>query len=377
MTIRIGHCIHGLGLGGAQEVIKTLVAGTAGDGFEHVVYSCEGGLFEDRLEEAGARVRILPRHVPKFDPFWVAHLAKAMRSDDVDLVHTHLFGDSLHGVLAARRIGLPTLMTLHLPFRNVRGFQRRGYVWLLHKATRVVACSAEAQRTFSEAADGVVEIETIPNGVDDREPSLSTADARRRLHLPEDGLVVGAIGRLAAEKGLPLLLAAFAQLPDVIPPTRLVLIGAGEERASLQSEARRLGIEARTTFAGERRDVRELLSAFDVVASSSLGEGLPLSLLEAMCAARALVWTDVDGMSTTVRHEREALLVPANDREAFADALGRVLCDADLRTRLGTAARTRFEESFTSAHMIRRYRATYEALYRTPASHPQPNQKAA
>lgn len=377
MTIRIGHCIHGLGLGGAQEVIKTIVAGTVAEGFEHVVYSCEGGLFEERLEDAGARVRIVPRHLPKFDPFWVARLASAMRSDAVDVVHTHLFGDSLHGVLAGRRVGRPTLMTLHLPFRNVAGFQRRGYVWLLHKATQVVACSDEAGRTFRAAADDAVAIETIPNGVDDYTPTLSPADARERLGLPTKATVVASIGRLAAEKGIPTLLSAFARIGETDASARLVLLGDGEERAALETQARELGIAERVLFAGERRDVRELLPGFDVVASSSLGEGLPLSLLESMCAARALVWTDVDGLSSIVRDDQEALLAPVNDPDAFTAALARAVQDPDLRARLGAAARARFEDRFTSEQMVRRYGRLYASLEHANQTHSPLKRKAA
>lgn len=376
MTIRIGHCIHGLGLGGAQEVIRTIASRASSCGLEHIMYSCEGGPFEERLVDAGATVRIIPRLLPKFDPIWVTRLASAMRADAVDLIHTHLFGDSLHGILAARRVGRPSLMTLHLPFRNVAGFQRRGYVWLLPRATHVVACSEEARRTFAEAAPAGVEIETIPNGVDDVAAALTEAQARDRLGLPRDATVVAAIGRLAAEKGLPTLLAAFARATDG-PAARLLLVGDGEEREALEQAAADLGIRDRVVFAGQRSDVRDLLPAFDVVASSSLGEGLPLSLLESMCAGRALVWTDVDGMRDIVRPDREALLVPTANVDALADALTRLLSDAELRARLGSAARARFEESFTSSQMVHRYHSLYESLAKSAERPTSPNRKAA
>ncbi|MEM7586074.1 MAG: glycosyltransferase, partial [Acidobacteriota bacterium] len=104
-SLRVAHCIHGLGLGGAQKVIAALVRGRQDPRLEVFVYSCHGGVHREEIAAAGATVRLLPRHLPKIDPLWAMRLGRRMRRDRIDLVHTHLFGDSLHGVLAARLAG--------------------------------------------------------------------------------------------------------------------------------------------------------------------------------------------------------------------------------------------------------------------------------
>src|SRR5205807_2396827 len=139
---------HGLGLGGAQEVIRQIVAGRRGD-FTYYVYTCEGGSLLGRLESAGARVRVLPRRLPKLDPGWVARLARAMRGDGIEIVHTHLFGDSLHGYLAAQAAGgLPVVMTLHSERALSTRLQQAGYRWLLRRAAQVVACGNSVRGSF-------------------------------------------------------------------------------------------------------------------------------------------------------------------------------------------------------------------------------------
>ena len=127
----IAHCIHGLGLGGAQRVLHEILLKSDDNDFRYSVYCSLDGLFRKDVETAGATVQILPRRLPKLDPFWIRKLSVAMRLDRIELVHTHLFGDSLHGYLAARACAsLPVIMTLHNTWSSFSRLQRLGYRWL-------------------------------------------------------------------------------------------------------------------------------------------------------------------------------------------------------------------------------------------------------
>ena len=163
---RIAHCIHGLGLGGAQQIIKYLVGGGDADRFEHYVYSSSDGVFRKEIEAAGAHVKVLPRQLPKFDLKWISQLGEAMRSDGIHMVHTHLFGDSLHGYIAAQKAGsLPVITTLHNETTDFSRLQLAGYRWLLPRSAAVVACANSAQRSFAKFMEGRnVVITAIPNG---------------------------------------------------------------------------------------------------------------------------------------------------------------------------------------------------------------------
>jgi glycosyltransferase involved in cell wall biosynthesis len=365
--IRVAHCVHGLGLGGAQKVIASIVRSTDPASFRHVVYSCDDGIHRAEIEAAGATVRIVPRRIPKLDPGWVVTLARAMRRDAVHLVHAHLFGDSLHGYLAARAAGgLPVVMTLHIGVEGCTPLQRRGYRWLVARAAATVACSQSVARSFGALMGPAWPVlPVIANGIDGVPdaplPPPERATRRARVGVPPDELLFAVIGRLEEQKGHRHLLAALAALVHEhgVAATLLVL-GDGSLRESLEAQARAERVEGRVVFAGLRPDVTELLPAIDVVVFSSLFEGLPVALLEAMAAGRCIVATDVPGIVEAARPEREAVVVPIGDVQGLTAGLLRVARSPELAARLGEAARRRFAAEFTAARMAERYAALYE-----------------
>lgn len=356
--MRVAHIIHGLSLGGAQRVAEVIIERTTRD-LDHVVYSPSAGVFASKLADAGAAVRIIPRHLPKFDPGWMLRLAAAIRRDEIDLVHMHLFGDSLHGCLAARLAGVdPTVLTLHSMATFHTRLQRLGYRFLLPRVTRAVACSEAVRASFLENVPDAG-IETIPNGVDPPKV-LDRRDARAKLGCEGDALLVGAVGRLVEEKGLATLIAALAQVVrESVQQVRLVILGEGPLRPTLEAAVREAGLAGVVALPGFRPDAPQLLKAFDVIVVSSVNEGLSMALLEAMAAGRCVVATNVGGNADAVRHRQEGLLVPPRDPSGLAAALRRVVEDPGLRARLGNAAARRFQRRFTADRMA----AAYERLY--------------
>lgn len=368
--MKVAHLIHGLGLGGAQQVIRFLVAARS-PGFEHFVYSCHGGVFAEPIAAAGATVRIVPRHLPKLDPLWVLALARQMRRDGIEVVHGHLFGDSLHGYFACRLRGLlPMVMTLHNSADARTGLQLRGYRYLLGARTLPVACAEFVRQSFVATHGAVAErLLTIANGIPDRLAPGSRPAGRAalgaELGLPPDALWLATLGRLAEQKGYDLLFEALARLPAATPDWRLVLLGDGPLRAALEARAAALGLAGKVRFAGFRDDAAALLPAFDGVVFSSHFEGLPIALLEAMAAGKPVVSTTVGGIPAALDDETEALLAPPRDPARLAGQLGRLLGDPSLRERLGAAARARYQREFHAEAMARRYEAVYrEALRR-------------
>ncbi len=363
----LAHNIHGLGLGGAQKVVASIVRGRRDDSSRYFVYSCNDGVHRQEIEDAGATVRIIPRHVPKLDPLWALRLARAMRRDGIDLVHCHLFGDSLHGYLAAYLAGgIPVVLTLHIGPEGLRRLQPAGYRWLLPRAARIVSCSHAVGRAFVEAglAPGA-DVESIPNGLEI--PQREPPDGRRiealrsEFGATAETVLFAVIGRLEPQKAHRDLIAAFARLcRSDRRDLRLLVLGTGPLADELEDLARSLGVGAKIVFAGFRSDVQELLPTFDVVVFSSLFEGLPVALLEAMAAGRCLVTTDVPGIVEAARNGREALVVPRGAPDRLAAAMARVAADPELRTRLGTGALRRFRDSYTAESMVR----SYERLYR-------------
>lgn len=366
---QIAHAIHSLGLGGAQQVVKYLVANGDKAAFAHRVYAGGTGVFHAEVENAGASVRILRRHLPKLDPLWIGRLAAALRRDGVQLLHTHLFGDSLHGTIAARLAGsIPVIVTLHNSLADFSGLQRAGYKWMLPRAARVVACSESAGESFRGLVDTRT-IDVIPNGLDPAAvPDVTEGAvqaARDVLGVPAGALVVGAMGRMVPQKGFSFLLDAFRALTDKAgADVRLVLLGAGPDDAALRRQAVDAGIADRVSFLGFRSDARELMIGFDVLVFSSIYEGLPITLLEGMATRRCVVATRAPGLAEVLTDGHDALLASPRDAESLAGALKRAVDDAQLRRRLGDAAYRTFLARYTVERMVSRYEALYHDILR-------------
>jgi glycosyltransferase involved in cell wall biosynthesis len=175
---------------------------------------------------------------------------------------------------------------------------------------------------------------------------------------PRPGAIVGAAGRLEHQKGFDVLLRALRDVEDAT----LVLIGDGSEREQLRSIARGLDLEDRIVWQEWTDDVRSYLPAFDVFVLPSRFEGFPLVVLEALLAETAVVATNVGSVPEAVRHEETGLLVPADDTEALAAAMRRLLADADLRRRVGRHGRRLVLDRFTAQHMARSFHGVYDEL---------------
>jgi glycosyltransferase involved in cell wall biosynthesis len=170
-------------------------------------------------------------------------------------------------------------------------------------------------------------------------PAEKSLALRQALGIAPEALVFGTIGRLSAQKGHVHLIDAAARILPGRPEARLLIVGDGDLASDLRARAAALGICGQTLFVGHRTDVRELLGVLDVFCISSLYEGTPLALFEAMAAGKPIVSTAVDGCREVLTEGETGLLVPAADAAALAAGLERVLSDPALRAALAAGAR--------------------------------------
>jgi glycosyltransferase involved in cell wall biosynthesis len=206
-------------------------------------------------------------------------------------------------------------------------------------------------------------ITVVHNGVDLRRfcSPLPRDEARRRLNLPLDALIVGNIARLAEIKGYRYALEAIAKVKGEWPTLRYVIVGQGSELPMWQAQVRELGIESNVVFLGFRADVPEILSALDVLLFPSLMEAMPMALLEAMAMRLPIVATNVGGIPE-VLGKGSGILVPPKDSDAIAGALRQLLKDLQARQRMGAAGRERVEKNFTLELMVDRTLEVYRRL---------------
>ncbi len=294
------------------------------------------------LDEQGIPVHHLGRG--RFDPRILTDLVALARRRKTRILHVHGYAAADFGRVAARMAGAKLVLHEHFADPRMPAYQALADRLLASLTDRAIAVS-HSTRDFlvSERSVPAERIRLIWNGAPLAEFAPAGRDralaARRDLGLPEDAIVIGAIGRLNAQKGHTHLLDAAALLRARLPDVRTLIVGDGDLMDELRGQVARLRLEDRVVFAGHRTDVPDLLAALDVFCISSLYEGTPLTLFEAMAAGRPIVSTAVDGCREILEDGVSGLLVPPADASALAGALERAVTDAALRGALGRRAR--------------------------------------
>jgi glycosyltransferase involved in cell wall biosynthesis/ribosomal protein S18 acetylase RimI-like enzyme len=337
------------------------------------------------LEAAG--IRFLPwRNAtrswnPVADVRALAELVALLRRERFDLVHTHNPKPGVLGRVAARLAGVPLVVnTVHGLYATPGDRLRKraavlGLEWLAGRCSDLELYQSEEDlrwaRRLRLARRGRSHL--LGNGTDlgHFDPGLvrpeRVAALRRELGLPADALVVGAVGRLVAEKGYRELFAAARAVRQADPRVRFVAVGAPDlDKADAIGQAELARAAEDVLVTGWRDDVRDLLAVMDVFVLASWREGMPRSAIEAAAMGRALVLTDIRGCREVARADREALLVPPRDPDALAAAISRLAADPALRRRLATAARRRALERFGEAQVAERVVEHYRRLAGTP-----------
>jgi glycosyltransferase involved in cell wall biosynthesis/ribosomal protein S18 acetylase RimI-like enzyme len=322
---------------------------------------------------------------PVADVRALAELVALLRRERFDLVHTHNPKPGVLGRVAARLAGTPLVVnTVHGLYATPEDRLRKraavlGLEWLAGRCSDLELYQSEEDLAWAGrlrlARKGRGHL--LGNGTDTgffdpaRVPPERKAALRRELGLPADALVVGAVGRLVAEKGYRELFAAAGAVRQADPRVRFLAVGAPDlDKADAISEAELAAAAGDVAVTGWRDDVRDLLAVMDVFVLASWREGMPRSAIEAAAMGKALVLTDIRGCREVARHDREALLVPPRDPGALAAAISRLVADPALRERLASAARRRALERFSEKDVAERVVAHYRRLAGAPDGDP-------
>jgi len=362
-------------VGGAEKQLAQVAALMRAEGVEvHIVTRIHRGLAA-REDVGGAPVhRVGAAGLPK--PLAAAaFLAGAVRRAVAlkpDVLHCHsLWSPAVAGALARRLTGAPLVAK---PMRGgeatkIAGtpFGRTRLAWLTRAVDRFVVISREIDDELAGFGAPEARRVFIPNGVDLSrfEPAdpAEKARLRARLDLPADAPVVVFAGRLTAQKRLPLLLDAWADVRAAAP--NALLLVAGADRSAGADDPGRID-PARLSAPGVRalghvEDMPALLRAADVFALPSASEGLSNALLEACACGLAVVASRVGGATDFIETGRNGMLVDVDDRAGLCDALTALCRDRDLRVRLGAAAR----ETVARTYDVRATATSLLALYRS------------
>jgi glycosyltransferase involved in cell wall biosynthesis len=325
--VKVLHVITGLGVGGAELQLRSLLRHTRHE--SDVVTLYNPGPVAEMIVADGGRVRDLGM-TGNTELSAVLRLAALMRRGRYEVVHVHLYRSCIYGRLAARLAGVPVVVTTehsigetHLERRAMTSGVRALYLASDVCSDVTIAVSPAVRTRLARWGVPERKIEIIPNGLDlDRVAAdpVAGAEVRDQLGLPAAATVVGVLGRLDPNKRFDMVIEAAA--PLLGPALRLLVVGDGAERAHLEAVARTSGAAPWITFAGERHDVAAVLSALDLFVASSEQETFGLSVLEALTNGVPALYTTcpaLEGLATDrARH------VPGTAeglREAMAEEL--------------------------------------------------------
>ena len=365
----IVHVVETLDVGGLERMVIDLASRQKACG-HRVRIAClfsEGSL-ATVARSAGVEVEAIAKRTGA-DAGALRRLRRNLVTRQTQVLHTHNASAHYHGVLASLGAGpLARINTRH--GMGSSGAVSRGdrlYRLAVAFSDRVVAvCEAARSRFVERRLVPAAKIVVVPNGIDPARFAPRSDEARdallREIGAEDGGFVVGTVGRLEPAKDQATLLDAFAILLRRRPDARLVLVGDGRLRASLEARAARSGLSGRVAFLGARPDVPRLLRSFDAFALSSLTEGYSLALLEASACALPIVATDVGGNREIVADGRTGHLVPPGSPERLAGALCALAEDAAGRRALGAEARGWALGEATTDVMSSRYEALYRAI---------------
>jgi glycosyltransferase involved in cell wall biosynthesis len=368
VSLRIAHVLCTFDLGGAESVALALARHQRALGHVVTVISLRAypeGVLREEFAAGGMETLTIARR-DGFDPSVSPRLAALLARRGTHLVHTHNYQPLIYGGLAGWMARIPVVHTKHGVAAD--GTRRK---WVSAVAGRFPdAFVAVSEDTAGVAvARGAVSrkrLQVLPNGVDTdaiRPRPERRGSARRRLAIPDGGLVIGTVGRLQPVKNHRMLVEAAAPL---LPRhgAHLVLVGTGDEEDQLRELVSRLRVERWVVFAGQRRDMAEILPAFDVFALPSRSEGHPLAAVEAMAAGLPVVATAVGGVPELVHDRVTGLLSAEGDVGAFRRSLSLLLEDRGLAARLGHEARAAIERDYSVARMGTRYLTLYADVLR-------------
>jgi glycosyltransferase involved in cell wall biosynthesis len=367
---RVVYLAYAFPLGGAEEMVLNLVKHLP-ERFEPLVCCINhAGVIGEEIRRAGIPLTVLGLTPGLRHPWHIAGIRRYLRDARPTIVHTFLITGSLYGRLGAILERVPIVIGT-----EVNIYERKPLLhilaerMLMAKTDRVIV-SANSVRDFyvDQIHADPEKIDVIYNAVDWKsiQPTQSREQMRASLGINASAMVAGVIARLTEQKGHRFLFQAMAT--TALADLQVIVVGDGDLREALKSDAERLGILARVHFLGARRDLGNLLAAMDVFVMPSLWEGLPLSLILAMGAAMPVVATAVAGIPEVVEDRRTGWLVPAADATALGAALTEVFADRTRAADVGRAARAFALPRFGVDEYVNSVSGLYDRLLREHAA---------
>ena len=353
----------------ADRFFSTLISGqvSPSEGDMHYLAD-EQGVSPYIIPELGREIRW------RDDVIALWKLYRLMRTQRPTIVHTHTAKAGMLGRVAAKLAGVPIIVhTFHgHVFHSY--FSRRKtqfFLWIeriLGKVTDAIITVSPKQREeiLSYGIGHPDKVRAIGLGLELEQfvnDQVQRGKLRQDLHIAPEAPLIGIIARLAPIKGHTYFLEAARQVIEKHPYAQFVVVGDGELRGELEHYTDTLGIRSHVHFTGFRRDLPEIYADVDVVVLSSLNEGSPLTLIEALAAGKPVVASQVGGVGDLVQHEQSGFLVPPKDSKLLAEGIMRMLTlSQDERAQMGMNGRNSVYPKYHISTLVKNVETLYKEL---------------
>lgn len=357
---------HDLAIGGLQQVVVNICRVIDKERFDvSVLCLRELGEYVPELEKLGVKVSLLPKKEKGTDYLAFLKVAKILREENIDIIHTHNTQPFFDGTIAAKLAGVRCIIhTDHArKFPDKRRYMFAEWVMSLF-AYRVVGVSdhtTENLRRYEKISKS--KLVTIVNGIDENKYNIKIDKAKKRqeIGIKNGGYIIGLCVRLSEQKGITYLLDALPAIIKRYPDVTLVIAGEGDLENALKQKAGALNIAAHVAFIGTRLDIPELLKLFDLYVLPSLWEGLPMGIIEAMASGCPVVATDVGGVNMAIENNVNGMLVEPKDPDKLSAAIIKLLDDEKAKTDFINRSYEIFNSRFSARIMTKRYEDLYDA----------------
>lgn len=371
-----------MNMGGSERLVYNLVSKLDRQVFNPSV----AWFFGDKPLQEFLDLRIPLFHIPKsrrFDFSPMHSLGKIIKKNNISVVNAHHFFSMVYAFFGTKIRNRSSLIYTEHSQWEVQGISQKWRLigrYLFKGIDHTVGVNPEVtQELKSTFKLRESKTSTILNGVDLQEFQClrqNIKQTRCSLNLKDSERVIGIVGNFRRVKNHVFLIKAFCTLVTILKNIKLIFIGRGfpddpeNSEPEVRNMVRELGIENSVLFLGYRSDVRELLGIMDVFCMTSLKEGLPISLIEAMAVGLPVIGTNVEGIRYVIVPNQNGLLVELGDVTALTNALLNLLEHPEHRERLGQAAHQTAEEKYSLDQCVAEYEKLFISTLPSSKNHP-------
>lgn len=368
--INILHVYQNSKIGGIQNQILHILGGYDKDRF-NPAFCCLGppmGMREEMEKRGIDFIALNRKRYSKFSPGIILDLYRLIKKKNVHIIRTHKYRSNFYGRIAAWLARVPVIISSE---HNIYVYKEKRLVrritnYVLSGITDLMVAVSDAVAKDLIKYDGIDQskIITLHNGVDtDRfDGKEKSINIRLELRLGINDFVLGFIGRLVPNKGLHYLIDEVSILKKEHDNIKLLIVGDGSLIDSLKRKVKKLDLIDNVQFAGERRDIVDILSCIDIFVMPSVKEGLPNALLEAMAMRRPVIATNIGGIPEVVENNKTGILIESGKPKALAESVKRLKENGELARSMGNEARIHILDKFSIVSAVEKWQSLYVSL---------------